>query len=414
MAGVFFALVDCNNFFVSCERIFRPNLKNKPVMVLSNNDGCIIARSDEVKKIGIKMGQPLHEVRDLVERFGISIFSANFRLYSDISKRVFGILVDYCPEIEIYSIDEAFLKFAKLPTVNLVEEIIYKIKKDIGVDVSIGIAKTKTLSKLANKFAKEHKIGFKFTINELDIESILRQTKLGDLWGIGKGLENQLNRDGVYTAYDLVQVNNPIFSTVVVSRIVNELRGKSALDVSLVSDKKKSLTMSRTLRKVTSTKESLYIICKEFTYKVVSRLHKQRSLAFTFGLYLRSSKYKLGFKNFFLETITLDSPSCFIPDFLKCLQNLINKVPRVEDGFKKIGVVLLNIIDISDSQKYLFELETNNSKSKLMDAFREISNKFPNKISFDLIDNNFVSTLQTKKHLSPGYTYRWSDLLTVK
>ena len=209
-----FALVDCNNFYASCERVFRPDLNGKPVAVLSNNDGCIIARSNEVKALGVPMGAPAFEYKELIEKHNIHIFSANFALYGDMSHRVMSILEEYTPELEVYSIDEAFLKLAGFENYNLQtygEDIQKKVTKWTGIPVSVGIAPTKSLAKIANriakKYPKETKSSYLMDTDEKRIKA-LKWVKIEDVWGIGRQHTKRLNAIGVKTAYDFTQLGD--------------------------------------------------------------------------------------------------------------------------------------------------------------------------------------------------------------
>ena len=202
-----YALADCNNFFVSCERVFRPELNGKPVVVLSNNDGCIIARSNEAKALGIKMGTPLFEARDVIEKNGVAVFSSNYQLYGDMSNRVMSILKETVPAIEVYSIDEAFLNLEGLPLEELQQkgrDLSARIRKDTGIPVSIGMAPTKTLAKIASKLCKQYpKLqGCCLMYRPQDVEKVLRKFPVGDVWGIGRKYRKKLELMGIHTAWD--------------------------------------------------------------------------------------------------------------------------------------------------------------------------------------------------------------------
>ena len=244
-----FALVDCNNFYASCERVFNPYWNNRPVVVLSNNDGCVIARSNEAKQIGIKMGVPAYQIKNEIEQYGIGVFSSNYTLYGDMSNRVMSMLSSYSPSVEIYSIDEAFLDLSRFDLYNLKEYgegIVRSVTQGTGIPISIGIAKTKTLAKVANKFAKKHK-GYKgvciIDTEEKRIEA-LKRTEIGDVWGIGHRHARRLEKYGVHNAYEFAQMPKAWVRqqmTVVGERTWKELNGEPCIDLELVTPAKKQI-----------------------------------------------------------------------------------------------------------------------------------------------------------------------------
>ena len=246
-----FALVDCNNFYASCERVFRPDLIGKPIVVLSNNDGCVIARSNEAKAVGIPMGAPAFEYEKVFNTYGVKVFSANFALYGDMSQRVMDILSDYSPDIEIYSIDEAFLKLEGFERYNLdgySREMRKRVTKWTGIPVSVGIAPTKALAKLANriakKFPKETNGVYCIDSEEKRIKA-LKWLKVEDVWGIGKQHSKRLNAINVHTAFDFTQLDDSWvkkYMAVVGIRLKQELSGTSTLDLEITQPKKSIAT----------------------------------------------------------------------------------------------------------------------------------------------------------------------------
>ncbi|MFA6832936.1 MAG: Y-family DNA polymerase, partial [Bacteroidaceae bacterium] len=232
-----YALVDCNNFYVSCERVFRPDLRGKPVVVLSNNDGCVVALSNECKKLGIHRGVPLYEIQELIRRHDIAVFSSNYTLYGDMSNRVMQVLTEMSPEIEIYSVDEAFLDLSGLDLMGLdayARQISYAVTKSTGIAVGIGVASTKTLAKIAGRFAKKYP-GYKGTCiidNEEKRIKALKMTDIGDVWGIGRKNVTKLKSFGIMTAYDLTQRSKSWIQsklTVVGVRLWLELQGQACI-----------------------------------------------------------------------------------------------------------------------------------------------------------------------------------------
>ena len=256
-----FALVDCNNFYVSCERVFQPKLEGKPVLVLSNNDGCVIARSNEVKALGVKMGAPFFQMRDLIREHGIKVFSSNYALYGDMSRRVHNTLAGMAPASEEYSIDEAFLDLSGLTKLEAhARHIRERVKMWTGIPVSVGIGPTKVLAKIANHVAKkrpEH--GGVFDIGNVDTDSVLATVPVGEIWGVGRQYAKFLTENGVHTALDLKQASDSwvrAHMTVVGLRTLHELRGVSCIPLEEVEPERKGIACTRSFGKpVTSLPE---------------------------------------------------------------------------------------------------------------------------------------------------------------
>tara|TARA_B100001123_G_scaffold349331_1_gene399283 strand:+ start:1103 stop:1972 length:870 start_codon:yes stop_codon:yes gene_type:complete len=272
------ALVDCNSFYVSCERLFNPSIIKKPVVVLSSNDGCVISRSTEAKLLGIKMGEPYFKVEKIVKKNDIKIFSSNYSLYGDISRRVMKTLKQFSPQIEIYSIDEAFLNLSSVKNENLLEYA-NKIRKTIlkwtGIPTSIGIATTKTLSKAANLIAKKEKSGVVNLINSEKTDEILSQIKVNDVWGVGRQLTKFYIKNGIYTAYDLKKIsenwakkNTNVFG----ARTVMELKGLSCISLEIHEEKRKNCCVSRSfgrkVKKLEELEESVVTHCLNAAEKI--------------------------------------------------------------------------------------------------------------------------------------------------
>lgn len=252
---IMFGLVDCNNFYASCERVFNPSLNGKPIVVLSNNDGCVIARSNEAKALGIKMGVPAYQIKDLVKKHDIAVFSSNYVLYGDMSGRVMSMLADIAPKIEIYSIDEAFINIDGIQDLqSLGLKIVNQVTRGTGIPVSVGIAPTKTLAKLANKFAKKHPAYNRLCIINTEEKRIkaLQLTDIVDVWGIGRRQAEKLEKQGVKTAYDFTQLPGSWVRknmTVTGERTWKELRGISCIDMESAPPAKKQICTSRSFGK---------------------------------------------------------------------------------------------------------------------------------------------------------------------
>ena len=251
-----FALVDCNNFYVSCERVFNPKLEGKPVVVLSNNDGCIIARSEEAKKLGLKMAEPVFKKTQFLKDNQVAVFSSNYTLYGDMSQRVADILAQFSPQVEIYSIDEAFLNLSGMNEnlETLAERIQRTVKQFTGIPVSVGIGQTKTLAKIANKSAKQTN-GIFILRNDNHRDALIRNTPIDKVWGIGRQYSKLLSRNNINTAYDFTQLNDNWLRTkmkVIGLRIKKELLGESCIPLELVIPAKKAIATTRAFGKKTN------------------------------------------------------------------------------------------------------------------------------------------------------------------
>ena len=247
------ALVDCNSFYVSCERLFNPKIRNVPVVVLSNNDGCVISRSTEAKALGIKMGEPYFKVKELVKKNNVQIFSSNYSLYGDLSRRVMRVLKGFSDKIEIYSIDEAFIDLSHIKD-EMTEEYGKKIRERVlkwtGIPTSVGISCTKTLSKVANHVAKKNKAGVIFL--KKDIDEILKKFEISDVWGVGRQLSKLYIKNGIDNAYKLKNISNTWVkksTNVLGAKTVMELRGISCIDLETEETKRKSCCVSRSFGK---------------------------------------------------------------------------------------------------------------------------------------------------------------------
>ncbi len=291
-----FGLLDCNNFYASCERVFRPDLNGKPVVVLSNNDGCVIARSNEAKAVGVPMGAPAFQYHELFKQHNVAVFSANFALYGDMSMRVMKILASYCPKIEIYSIDEAFVDLNDFPESNLQEfgqMLVKKIYKSTGIPVSIGFAPTKTLSKVANRIAKKYP---KETLSSHVINSEVLRVKalkwlaVEDVWGIGRQHSKRLQTINVKTAYDFTQLSEIYFKrhmSIVEERLKQELMGIPSIQMEKPRAKK-SIATTRTFERNYTSFEQLKERIVTFAISCAEKLRKQKSCSLSLMVFVNT------------------------------------------------------------------------------------------------------------------------------
>ena len=363
------ALVDCNSFYVSCERLFNPSIIKKPVIVLSSNDGCVISRSTEAKTLGIKMGEPYFKVEKIVKRNNVKVFSSNYSLYGDISRRVMKTLKQFSPQIEIYSIDEAFLNLSSIKDENLLEygnKIRKTVLKWTGIPTSIGIATTKTLSKAANHIAKKEKTGVINFINSQQIDKFLAGIKINDVWGIGRQLTKFYIKNGINTAYQLKNISNSWIkknTNVFGSRTAMELRGISCISLEIHQEKRKNCCVSRSFgKKVTeleALKESITTHCLNAAEKI--RIDNQTVKKVT--VFIRTSpfqkdkKYYANVKDVDLPIRTNDSIE-LIKQALIALKYIYKKGYR----YQKAGIIFSGLKDVSIYKKNLFSIISDEEK----------------------------------------------------
>ena len=370
------ALVDCNSFYVSCERLFKPSIIKKPVVVLSNNDGCIISRSTEAKVLGIKMGEPYFKVKGIVKKHNIKVFSSNYSLYGDISRRVMKTLKQFSPQMEIYSIDEAFLDLSSVNNENLLEHG-NKIRKTIlkwtGIPTSIGIATTKTLSKIANHIAKKDSSGVINLVNATQIDEILKEIKINDVWGVGRQLTKFYIKNGITTANQLknitdswIKKNTNVFG----ARTVMELKGLSCISLETHNEKRKNCCVSRSFgRKVTKLEElneSITKHCLNAAEKI--RLDNQTTKRIT--VFIRTSPFQKD-KNYYANSKNMDLP-IRTNDSIELVKQALTALKYIyRKGYKyqKIGIIFSELNDVDIYRKNLFSSIGNEEvRKKLMKA----------------------------------------------
>ena len=370
------ALVDCNSFYVSCERLFNPSIIKKPVIVLSSNDGCVIARSTEAKVLGIKMGEPYFKVEKIAKKNNVKIFSSNYSLYGDISRRVMKTLKQFSPEIEIYSIDEAFLNLSSIKDENLLEysnRIRRTVLKWTGIPTSIGIATTKTLSKAANHIAKKEKSGVINLINTKQINQILKEIKINDVWGVGRQLTKFYIKNGINTAYELKNVTNAWIkknTNVFGSRTAMELRGIPCISLEIYEEKRKNCCVSRSFgRKVTKLEELSEAItahCLNAAEKI--RIDNQTTKKIT--VFIRTSPFQKD-KNYYANSKDIDLPIRTNDSINLVKQSLIALKCIYKKGYRyqKAGIIFSGLKDVNIYKKNLFStINDEDKRAKLMKA----------------------------------------------
>jgi len=415
-------LVDCNNFYASCERVFRPDLINKPIVVLSNNDGCFIARSNEAKALGIPMGAAAFKYEKLIEEHDVKVFSANFALYGDMSNRVMNILKDYSDDIEIYSIDEAFLKIDDKDNFDIYSYCLKmrsQVKKWTGIPISIGVAKTKSLAKTANKIAKKFP---EKTNNIYIIDSeekrikALKWLKVEDVWGIGRQYTKLLLSRNVKTAYEFTQLNDEWIKkkmTIQGLRLKDDLLGKQTFDLENLQDKK-SIATTRSFETLYTELNDLKERVTTFAVSCAEKLRKQKSNCNALMVFILTNQFRLDlpqyFKNIVLELPFPTNSSIELAEFANFA---LEKIYKSGYHYKKAGVVVMNLTPTNTTQLNIF----NNSNPKhipLMEAIDKINKNYgKHTIKLASQDAKRIWKMRQEK-LSPRYTTNIDEIITVK
>lgn len=432
-----FAVVDCNNFFVSCERVFRPDLKDKPVAVLSNNDGCFVARSNEVKALGIPMAAPLFEYQSIVKKHNVVLFSANFSLYADISERVMNIIQRYAPYTEVYSIDEAFIDFGNVGNrhaYSLLYEFCTQLRKTIlqwtGIPVSVGIAKTKTLAKIANEYAKkkpEYNGAFqipycrdKACLVPTESETtILQSIPVKHIWGVGFQLSDLLNRYSIYNALELKEANEKFLkqhSSINLQRTVLELRGIPCYPLQPHKEAAKSVTTSRTFVPPIETLNDLKEAVASYVSRAAEKLRHDRLITSHMTLYLRTNRHKSDEPQYRAsQSIQLSSPSAYTPFLVSKAFELLTTLFRSGYRYKQAGIVFHGLVPRSIRQAHLFDQAHDYAKeNRLMETIDFLNDKWGSTtISLAATGkvNRLWSSVQSQQ--SPHYTTDWNSLPIV-
>ena len=419
-----FALCDCNNFYVSCERVFRPDLQGKPVVVLSNNDGCIVARSNEIKAMGIKMGEPLFKVKELVKQHNITVFSSNYELYADMSNRVMTLLSEFSPEYEIYSIDEIFLNLFGLtvPLNAYGSEIVTTIEKYTGIPVCLGMAQTKTLAKLANRFAKKHPAYNRVCIIDTSekAQKALQLTEVGDVWGIGKRYSEKLKKMGIHTALQFTELSKNWVRTnmsIVGERIWRELKGESCLSLETVQPDKKQICTSRSFGQPVMELEHLSSAVAGYAEKCAFKLRKQKSAAVSLIVFISTNWFNKNLPQYHnTKSVTLPVPSSSTSEIVKFALMALKTIYRPQYQYKKAGVVITEITQTTTTQGSLFYQVDQEKHTRLMKAIDGINYRTGRHV----VEIGAAGTGNLKPQemrrdkLSPRYTTRIEDIITVK
>jgi DNA polymerase V len=415
------ALVDCNNFYVSCERLFRPDLRTTPVVVLSNNDGCVVSRSNEAKAIGVRMGQPWFECKALAEEHGIVALSSNYVLYADLSNRVMSVLSTYSPRTEVYSIDECFVDLTGTPKLR---DVSYQMREQVmqwtGIPVCVGIGPTKTLAKLSNFVAKRHprsKGVFNYNdLTEAQQTKLLSQITVDEVWGVGRKLTKRLDEHGIQTVQDLRLAHTPTLRAefgVVIEKTQRELQGIACIDLQEVVPDKQQIISSRSFGSMVEDVDVLKDAMSTFVANACAKLRAQDSHASVIQVFLHTNRFRKDLPQYMPSlAIPLPMPTNDSLAVNKWACHLIDLMFKPEYQYKKAGVVLSEISPTSHIQGDLLALETENN-SRLMTAIDQLNSRFGRgavKISTQGAHKGWQMKQERK---SPSYTTDWSEIPTA-
>ena len=415
-----FALIDCNNFYASCERLFRPDLKNRPVIVLSNNDGCAVARSNEAKALGIRMGEPFFKIKHLCRENDVAVFSSNYTLYGDLSARVMSIIEDKWTDVEIYSIDEAFLNLTTMNEKNIsafCESLQKTILKHTGIPTSIGIGKTKTLAKAANFAAKKiYKIP---VFNIFDNPHLLKEIPIDEVWGVGRRWAVKLASQGITTASDLAladigQIRKKF--NIVLQRTALELRGMACLELEEI-EPKKSIMSSKSFGQMQTKLFDLECAISSHVARAWEKLRKQKLAVSYLSVFVRSNRFREDLKQYSNSIgFKLITPSDNLMELTHFAKLCLKQIYKENIEYKKVGVLFDGLIPKDIKQKDLFFVEDDRKDErtdKLLNAFEKINQKF-GRSTVRLAAEGYYKPWSMKRELkSPNYTTQWGELPVV-
>ena len=409
--------MDCNNFYASCERVFNPSLNGKPVVVLSNNDGCVIARSNEAKLLGIKMGVPAYQIKDLVSSHGVSVFSSNYALYGDMSGRVMSILAGLVPELEVYSIDEAFINLDGIQDIqSLGTKIVNQVTRGTGIPVSLGIAPTKTLAKAANKFAKKYSAYDQLCIIDTEEKRIkaLQLTDIGDVWGIGRRQAAKLEKQGVRTAYEFTQLSGAWVRknmTVVGERTWKELRGISCIDMESAPPAKKQICTSRSFGKMVTDIDTMAEAIATHASTCARKLRKQKSYAASLMVFIHTNNFREDLPQYWKNTVLrLPVPTNDTQEIVHYALAGLMTIFMQGYQYKKAGVIITEITE--GAQLGIFDSVNREKQEKLQQAIDRINGEHSQRVKLAVLGTGRDWKLK-QEQLSKRYTTDISEILTI-
>jgi DNA polymerase V len=416
------AIVDCNSFYASCEKVFRPELENRPIVVLSNNDGCIIARNDEAKQLGIPMGAPFFKAKGLIEQQNVSVFSSNYALYGDMSRRVMLTLADINPLIEVYSVDEAFLDLSNIAFENL-EEYGRFVKQKVaiwtGIPVSVGIARTKTLAKIANRLSKKNKLssgGVMVLPNTEAEKAALSATGVEDIWGVGRRYARFLRLNGIENALQLSQKSeswaHKNLGGVVGVRLIRELNGIPCIELGQGAERKQMIASTRSFGNPVKTLTEMKEAIATYTSRAAEKLRLQKSAAGCVYVFMSTGYFdsRQAYEKDSLFEI-LQTPTANTNELIECAIQLTEKAFRTGTTYKKAGVLLSAIVDERAIQGSLFEPGKPNLKSAKLSKTIDLLNKRLGNDTVKFASTGLEKDWKTRSEIrSPEYSTKWKDI----
>lgn len=417
-----YGLADCNNFFVSCERVFNPSLNGRPVIILSNNDGCVISRSNEAKALGIKMGQPFYQLKDFIARNNVSVFSSNYVLYSDMSLRVQKTLQSLVPATEVYSVDESFLDLRGIPEEKLDElgrRISYIVQRNTGIPISVGISPTKTLAKIASKLCKQYpKLkGSCFMHRPQDIQKVLSKFPIEDVWGIGRRFSTMLKSRNILTASDFTKQSvDWVQSLMHIGGVKTwrELNGTPCIEFEEYRKDKQQITVSRSFGKELSDVESVEQQIALFTSMAAEKLRKQNSLCNTLIVFMCTNRHRKDHpQRFANQLIPLKVATDSTLELVNVATKTVREIFRKPYLYKKAGVILSDIQSNECMQTVLFDDVDHDKHARLMNALDKINQKQGHH-SVVVASAGFEGIRMNRQHLSPNYTSEWDEIIQIK
>ena len=407
------ALADCNNFYVSCERVFRPQLRNRPVIVLSNNDGCAVARSNEAKEIGVPMGAPFHQIKNLCQRNGVEVFSSNYELYGDMSGRVVSVLRRFAPELEVYSIDESFLNFSGLPDPL---ELSVKMRRTVGqwtgIPISVGLGPTKTLAKLANRLAK--KMGSGCMQVNVDNFDALSRVAIEDIWGVGKRLAVRLRRVGAHDAWSFTKVPPSVIRSiggVTLERTWQELRGTPCLDMEEVPSARKNTCCSRSFGKPVTGLVELEEAVANYAVRAIRKVRAEGSLACGVQVFVMTNRFREDQPQYSnARALSLDEPTDDPIRVIRRAKELLRAIYRPGYSYKKAGVLLLDLVSSNSQQGLLFEEFGDDRTRGFVDAVEDVVARYGTMGGFWGAQGMDHSWRMRRERRTPRYTTHWMEI----
>lgn len=418
-----YALADCNNFYASCERVFNPYWVGRPVVVLSNNDGCVIARSNEAKRLGIRMGVPAYQIKEEVEKYNIGVFSSNYTLYGDMSNRVMNMLAGYVQDIEVYSIDEAFLDFHGFERYDLSRygrQIVRQVTKGTGIPLSMGIAPTKTLAKVANKFSKKYPAYQGVCVIDSEVKRLkaLQQTPIGDVWGIGRQHRQRLETQGVNTAYHFTQLPRAWVRkhmTVTGERTWLELNGQPCISLELYPPEKKQICTSRSFGQTVGDYENLSEAVATYAAICAEKLRRQQCCAAELMVFIHTNNFREDLPQYARHrVIKFDVPSNSTIQITKKAKEALKSIFRAGFQYKKAGVIITEIVPRNCVQLNVFDTTDHTAHNVLMEIIDKVNSGFTRNVLMLASQGTQKPWKLKREKLSGRFTTNLDEIIKIK